>query len=244
MDIINSKIYSILNLTKSIPQREKDYVNNLFRDAPLWLFDCIKIQKYGEDEIFIRENMPADKVFIMISGGVAAVDHRMFGIEYDYERFKPIMIFGSMEILLDIKNYKTTLKTTKECTFLVMKKSKFKEWIEKDINALLMETKAMGLYLLEQGRRERAFLFLGGIDRLVMVFIKSYENDSCNQDYVITSTRQELSDRSGLSVKTINRSVKKLEDEGYISRNGNKIIISNAQYKRMRDYINKIIVID
>ncbi len=244
MDKTQSRICGILNLTKEIPKEKMEYIDKLFQDAPLWLIDCITIQKLGENEVFVRENTPVDKVFIMIDGNVTAVDHRIFGIEYDYVRFKPVSTFGSMEILLDIDTYKTTLKTTSECTFLVLKKNKFKEWIEKDINALLMETKGMGLNLLEQGRRERAFLFLGGMDRLMMVLTKNYEYLEVNGKCVLSMTRQELSDCSGLSIKTINRAVKKLEDEEYISRNGNKIVIDSMQYENMREYINGIIAQD
>lgn len=242
MDITNSKIGTVLELAKSIPEEKKEYMNSLFQEAPLWLMDCMSIQKYEKDEVLIRENDSVDKVFILIEGVVKAVDHRIFGIEYDYMRFTSIQIFGSMEILLDISSYKTTLNTVTPCTFLVMKAERFKEWIEKDINAMQIETKAMGSYLLEQGRRERTFLFLNGIDRLFLVFIRSYEHQRYEHKKCILSyTRQELSDCSGISIKTINRSIKKMEEEGFINRRGNKILISQEQYEQMQEYIKNII---
>lgn len=242
MDITNSKIEVVLEATKTIPEDKKEYMNHLFQDAPFWVLDCLNIQRYKENEVFIRENEPVDKIYILIEGIVKAVDHRIFGIEYDYMRFKPIKLFGSMEILLELDNYKTTLNTVTPCTFLVMKAERFRDWIDKDINAMKMESKSMGSYLLEQGRRERTFLFLNGIDRLYMVFMRNYEHMSYEHKKCILSfTRQELSDCSGISIKTINRSIKKMEEDGLIDRRGNKILISKEQYERMQIYIRNII---
>ena len=242
MDESNNKVGFILNLAKSLPKRESVYLQALLRDAPLWLFDCLNVQKFKEDEALIRENTPVDRVFILIDGIVKAVDHRIFGIEYDYMRFYPVKLFGSMEILLDLSTYKTTLNAVTSCTCLILTKDKFKKWIEKDINALLMETKAMGSYLLEQGLKERAFLFLNGKDRLFMVFIKNYEHQQeANKKCIIGYTRQELSDFSGISIKTINRSIKKMEEDKFICRRGNKILISKEQYEKMKESIKDII---
>lgn len=242
MDDGNNKVGFILDLAKSLPKKDSEYLREILKDAPLWLFDCLNVYKYNKEEVLVREHTAVDKVFILLEGIVRAVDHRIFGIEYDYMRFYPIKIFGSLEILLDLEEYKTTLNTVTQCTFLVLAKDKYKKWIERDLNALLMETKAMGTYLLEQGLKERAFLFLNGKDRLFMVFIKNYENKKETMGKcVLNYTRQELSDFSGLSIKTINRSIKKMEEDQYISRRGNKILISKEQYDKMKSYIKNII---
>ena len=245
MDVTDKRIGTVLEQINSISKGQKEYLSSLFREAPLWLMDCMTIYKCDKDVVFIREGTPVDSVLIMVEGAVKAVDHRIFGIEYDYMRFYAVKMFGSMEMLLDIDQYKTTLKTVTPCIFLVIPGERFIDWIDKDMNALRMETKSMGTYLLEQGRRERSFLFLNGMDRLMMVFMRSYEwqhADNENGGCVVNYTRQELSDNSGLSVKTINRSVKKLVEDGYISRRGNKILISTEQYEAISEYLNKIVI--
>ncbi len=240
MDVTDKKIGTVLEQLNSISLEQKKYLSQLFREAPLWLMDCMTILKCDSDQVFIREGTPVDRVLIMVEGTVKAVDHRIFGIEYDYMRFYAVKMFGSMEMLLDIDMYKTTLKTVTPCIFLEIPSDRFIDWIGKDMNALRMETKSMGSYLLEQGRRERSFLFLNGMDRLMMVFMRSYEWQHDGGCCVVVYTRQELSDNSGLSVKTINRSVKKLTEDGYISRRGNKILISAEQYSAIADYLKKI----
>ena len=47
-------------------------------------------------------------------------------------------------------------------------------------------------------------------------------------------TRKDLSNSTGLCVKTVNRCISQMEDEGYISREGRGIIISEEQYQRIK----------
>ena len=39
----------------------------------------------------------------------------------------------------------------------------------------------------------------------------------------------------------VNRSVKKMEEDGFISRKGHKIMISRAQYEMMKEYLDDIL---
>lgn len=241
----NASVESVRKVTESLSTEKKEYIDRLFMNAPLWLLESMNIRTYEKEVAFIYEDEPVDLVYILLDGTVRAVDHRIFGMEYDFIRFDAVKIFGSMEILLDIELYRTTLSTVTPCTFLVMKKEDFRKWIEKDINALLMETKSMGTYMLEQSRKERIFLFLNGMDRLMILFMEYYDNHKeTSGKAILCQTRQELSDISGMSVKTINRSIKKMEEEEYIGRNGNKIIINKVQYLKMKEYINSIIAED
>ena len=78
-------------------------------------------------------------------------------------------------------------------------------------------------------------------DRLALLLMDMYQKYEKNGVLQISSTRQELSDSSGLCVKTVNRAVKKFEDDGWISRQGNKISIDMEQYEMIRGFISKII---
>ena len=142
---------------------------------------------------------------------------------------------------MDLDTYKTTLQTVTPCTFVKIPRDKFAEWLRTDIRALKQEAKAIGEYLLEQGRSSRAYLFLQGSDRLALLLMDMYQKYEKNGVLQISSTRQELSDSSGLCVKTVNRAVKKFEDDGWISRQGNKISIDMEQYEMIRGFISKII---
>lgn len=53
--------------------------------------------------------------------------------------------------------------------------------------------------------------------------------------------RQELSDFTGLCVKTISRSIKKFKENGLITTQGSYILINYEQYCRMEKMISEIL---
>ena len=146
-----------------------------------------------------------------------------------------------MEIIMGIDTYKTSLHTVTDCIVVKVPKAQFDKWMQTDIQSLRYEAKLMGEYLLEQARNVRAFLFLQGSDRLTMLLINRYEKYADGGVLRLNNDRQELSDFTGLSVKTITRSVKKLKEDGLISRNGNYILVDRKQYESLKESLTEVL---
>jgi len=123
----------------------------------------------------------------------------------------------------------------------VMSRASFDRWIWDDKNALRMEVARIGDYLLEESRNERVILFLQGVDRIIYLLTKNYEADDPKDEYIVGISRQELAERSGFSIKTVNRAVQKLQEDGFIGRKGRRIVISKEQYVQMKDYLTPIV---
>ncbi|MFV0361724.1 MAG: Crp/Fnr family transcriptional regulator [Suipraeoptans sp.] len=238
----NERMQEILNRIDTLPEDHRAYMNRMFQNAPLSVFESMELKRIKPNSVFVREAKKADNVFILIEGQVQAVEHRIMGNEYNYMQFKAIKVFGAMEILLGFNNFKTTLMTVGECTFLVMKRQQYKQWIENDNNALLMETYSMGRYLLEQARKERLFLFLYGRDRLFLVFSQEYENyHDIDGNCKLSRSHQDLAESSGLSVRTINRALQSMRNEGYIKYHRGEIRISKSQYAKIVGYLEQFV---
>lgn len=234
----------VMTLISSLSSDKKEYMNHYLRNAPRWFLESMQVVQKEKNNVFIEEGTRVDQVHLLIDGIVRAIDYRIFGIEYDYMWFYAIKAFGAMEILLKMDEYKTTLMTVTPCTFLVVPRNKFETWMFNDMNALHMELEDMGTSLLEQARKERVFLFLQGMDRLIYLFTQIYERSKKDGDVLVSRTRKELSERSGLSIKTINRSITKMVQNGYITREGNKIRITHDQYLAMKAYLSPTVEAD
>ena len=228
-DVINEIMY------------KSEYLNNYLRNAPYWLIESLCVVKKPKDKLIVEENAKADTIYILVDGTVRAVDYRIKGVAYDYMWFYAVEVFGSMELFFNIPKYMTTLKTVTDCTFLVLSREQYRRWIWDDKNALQLEVSSMGKYLLEQNRVGRVFLFLQGMDRILYMFVLEYESYKNRKSMVINASRQEIAERSGLSIKTVNRAVKKMEENGFISRNGRKILISSEQYFKIKSYLDSIV---
>lgn len=73
-----------------------------------------------------------------------------------------------------------------------------------------------------------------------MLLINRYEKYAEQGVLRIRNDRQELSDFTGLSVKTITRSVKKLREEGLISKEGSNIVIGKEQYASLKENLMEV----
>ena len=193
---------------------------------------------------FIREGSRVDSIYFIIDGLIKATDYRVYGITFDFILFTKVYAYGGMEVIMGMDKYQTSIQTVTDCIVLKIPRSKFARWMESDLVALRHEAKLMGEYLLEQSRSVRAFLFLQGSDRLVMLLTNRYKKFAVNGLLRIKSERQELSDYTGISVKTITRAVKKLEEEGMVTKQGKYLLVNENQYKQMKEVLAKILVED
>ncbi len=234
-------INRIMEVQKNLPKEQSEYLNQFLSNAPRWVLESTQVVTKKKNTVFVEENTPADQVYILVDGTVRAIDYRIRGVAYDYMWFHAIKVFGSMEIFFRMPSYMTTLMTVTNCTMLVMSRTHFDRWIWDDKNALRMEVAKMGDYLLEESRNDRVILFLQGMDRILYLLTKNYEQENPKSTFVIDVSRQELAERSGFSIKTVNRSVKKLEEDGFIGRNGRRIVITREQYQKMKKYLEPIV---
>lgn len=234
-------LYQALPFLKTIDSERREQIEEYFNSAPVWLMESFQIINMDRGVTFIRENTPVDMIYIIGEGMIKALDYRIYGIQYEYMRFSGLYAMGGMEIVMDLDQYRTTLQTVTPCTMIAIPKAKYAKWLATDIRALKQEARAIGEYLLEEGRRGRALLFMQGADRLCMLFADKYEDAGLQDELQLTETRQRIAEESGLCVKTVNRSVKKLEEDGLIKRVGNRILITREQYHSMKDVVGQII---
>lgn len=234
----------VLPFLKRIDKERREQFYVYFKNAPVWLFDSISIEEMEKGRTFIREGSPVDVICFIGDGLIKATDYRIYGIKFDFILFTKVYAYGGMEVIMGLDKYQTSLQTVTDCTVLKIPKAQFAKWMKTDIAALRYESKLMGEYLLEQARSTRAFLFLQGADRLVMLFINRYRKFATDGVLKLDNDRQELSDYTGLSVKTITRSVKKLEEDGVLTKRGNQILINKMQYEQMKENLSQIFLED
>ncbi len=240
----NNYLEKALPFLKHIDTGRREQFQAYFRNAPLWVLENFTIETIKKGTAFIREGEPVEHVYFIGDGIIKATDYRIYGISFDFMLFTKVYAYGGMEIIMDIEKFRTSLQTVTDCIVVKMPKAQFSKWMETDIQSLRHESKLMGEYLLEQARNVRAFLFLQGSDRLAMLLINRYEKYAQSGTMRLKNDRQELSDFTGLSEKTITRSVKKLKEDGLISREGNDIVISKEQYARLKENLTEVLFDD
>ena len=238
-------LFHVAPFLKSVDKDRRVQFEHYFATAPLWLLESIIIEDMAAGTIFIREGEPADTIYFIGSGTVKATDYRVFGIAYDFMVImNKVYAYGGMEVLMDLDNYRTTLQAVTKCTAIKIPRAKFQQWLATDILALKNEAMLVAEYLHEEARNSRAFLFLQGSDRLALLLINRYEKYAQNGVYRLKGNRKELSDSTGLCLKTINRSIKKFCDAEMVTQDGRDLIINQEQYSMLRNVVTTILAED
>lgn len=242
---MNKKTASqIKDILLRIPDKQEAYFRNYFSNAPDAVLNAIRIEKICQDHLLTEENEPIEKIYVLMEGVIKAIDYRVKGSAYEYARFEPVTVIGSMECVFSIPVHMTTLVTSTPCTLFSIPRPVYENWIWEDTNALRAEAQSMRSYLVERTRESRVMILLNGAERLIYVLVKECKKAGQLQEYNLPINRQDLADKCGFSVKTVNRSLKKLEEEGMLSKNGHKIRISQSQYVAMKEYLDLVSGLD
>lgn len=173
-----------------------------------------------------------------IFGIVASGEHRVINLFEDgnifmIEKNEPIDFIGEVTILAGMKETSVTIETITESIIMYISRADFEDWIKKDIHFLYLVSQKVALKLYRSSSNRGAKLFYPPHFLLLDYLIKyAQENNiSKNKYLVIKKTRQELFEETGITVKTINRTVSKLKEDQVISIAKGKISMTYDQYK-------------
>ena len=230
----------IEGILEQMPEEQREQFRRYFQNAPAAVWSSINIEKRGPDKVLVEENERITKVYVLLNGTVRALDYRVKGSVYEFARFEPVVMLGSMECFFGIPRYMTTLLTVTSCTLLSMPRQVYEEWLWQDPCALRAEAESMRTYLLDRARDNRVMLLLNGMERLLYLLVRICRSMPEAPAYLLHVNRQELAEQTGTSVKTVNRSIKKLEEDGFLQRQGHKVKITQNQYRSMAEYLEII----
>ena len=226
-----------IRLIQKLERQHRVYLETYFAGAPFWLMDAFQVVHMPKNRTFITEGEPAEDIYILLKGTVVAEEHRVKDMTYGFIRFFPIEVFGVMELMLEMEEYRTTLVTTTESVFLFFFRKLFGKWFEHDFCAYRMECKKVGRYLLEQARKERLYVLLQGVERIYLVLYKMYQSYAGNGKCSLYMSRKDFTETAGVSERTVTRTLKSLEEKGCITRDGWKIRIDEQQYGMIRELL-------
>lgn len=235
------QLYEVLTFMKELDKIKREEIEQYFSSAPEWLKDSLQTLRLDKNVTFVRENESIEYIYVLGNGTIKATDYRILGITYDFMKLQGIYAMGGMEVIMDLNRYRTTLVTVTPCIMIRIPRIQFEKWLKIDMIALKREAKAACEYLVDEARQSRAFLFLQGADRLCMLFLSMYQKKVKEDRVEIRITRKELAEQLGISIKTVNRAMKKFQEVGLITRNGHGIVIHKAQYEKMKEMVTDVV---
>ena len=207
--------HKILKELSKVPEINIQYFEQLFQVNAYSLLDSCKVVTISEDTKFVSSHDKIDTIWILLAGKVKALEEYSTGDVYVFQKFCAPEVFGEMEALSDICNYRASLITASECTFINVPVTIYLKFLKSNSEYLYRRTQDTLKRVLDDEREKRRYFKLNGIDRINLYFIQHFKLNMIDEVCVIKSTRQEIADEIGFSIKTVNRAIKKLKAKNY-----------------------------
>lgn len=216
----------------------RKYLNDFFENCPEELVRVMQYVKIPRGTAILQAGMDCKYVWGIINGEISVTDIQMLGNVYSFAESSGfnIVIIGDYEPFAGLTEFQNTIYAVSDCDLFQIPTAGYMRWMRQDSRALFMRAQIFAQTLAQEISNERKYLLLNGRDRLVLYLIRSYGKWEGKGEYVLQKTQSQLAQRIGMNVRTVQRSIRKLEADGLISCKGSRLCISKEQYERLKDY--------
>lgn len=231
-------MFSLSNILPLVADKDKDMLVNLFKNAPPYITERSVIKNLMPGQTLLYADHKADEIFFHITGRLAGADTFNTGVIYNFIELHPVNIIGEFEAFSGISNYLISIRAITKATLIDINANDFLMWMQTDIAALNIICRMLALKLSKELKTNREYLFLNSYDRLLL-YIYEYARESNQNAPVITIRKKhsEIADEIGFCVKTINRTIARLEEDGLITFGRNNIKLTYEQFLTLKSNI-------
>lgn len=212
-------------------------VEPYIRDMPDDIRMRCTIRTFPPGYIIHQKQFQLDCFGIVCSGNHRCINEFENGNIFMIEKNEPIDFIGEVTILAGMEETSVTIQTLTACTVLMISRKDFERWIEQDIRFLRLVAQKVAYKLYRSSYNRGARLFYPP-SFLMLDYLLKYGHE-CGikegRSMTVKKTRQELCEELGMTVKTINRTIARLKEDGLVSICKGKMVVDYEQYERGRE---------
>jgi len=188
--------------------------------------------KKGETMIYKGEK--TDAAYYVITGKLYVQSDFLDGSVYQFSYLGKGAIIADVDILSGANVNAATLIAAEDVMALRLPLNLFIEEMKTNIDFLWYVSTGMARKFYVSSYERGMNLFKEGIDKVLLYLIREYELDEEERNTVkITKTRTIMANEIGISIKTLNRSIEKLETDGLVNLVKGKVTISEKQFEAL-----------
>lgn len=191
-------------------------------------------------ETIVHKGQRADHVFLLTRGSTRVSNEFASGQRYTFASLSVPDLIGDLEVLAGQSLYSASNEAVSTCEVLAMSAETFFQWMRYDSEFALVVAQMLAAKMYPTSNEAGRVKFLPSLERLHSYLIKrlgTIETDL----FILHTSRQQIADDIGTSVKTVNRGVAKLKEAGLISLLHGKITINKEQQQALHDAFPEIV---
>lgn len=227
-------------ISRKLSNEQLDFLNRFFRDCPEDFASNLICRTYPKNHTMMNAGDSCSHVYLLLSGRLQAVEESVADDPYNFMEISAIDIVGDYELFQQLSSRIITLTTMESSTCLAIPSIAYFSWIRHDANALFMRIQKLICQTSSQARFDRQNFFLDNQTRLIYFFFtESTRKSGQEPPFQITYTRLQISQKLGCSIRTVNRNILMLKNEGLITLSHGKILITQQQYSDLQEYLRR-----
>lgn len=200
------------------------------------------LRTFAPHTVIHQKDEPLDSFGIVCRGAIRAVNEFENGNIYMVEKSDAVCFVGEVALLAGEEKSSVTIQTLTECRVLFLPRADFEAWIAADPSflRLLCQSVAQKLYHSTYSKGERQYHSTRYL--LLKYLLEQVEELGPGHPWParIAKTRRQMSEEVGLVVKTLDRLIAALREEGVVSVQRGKVCLTQEQHRlagaRAREY--------
>ncbi len=229
----------LFQLFEKLNREDEELLKQMFQGIPEEVVQGFSVKSLEKNEALLRVGEASDTAYVILEGHADCEDVQFLGAAYKFKEYHAGEIIGDFEILGGIDCYRASIYAADSCTVLVMPAASYLHWLQTDVNALFIRTRTVMRLMTDEAFFERKYLFLSCHDRLLSYLFSSYKEEPGEEYYTVKNTQAETADRVGVNVRTLQRTIRSLEEEDFLTVIRGKMCVSREQYSRISEVMKE-----
>ncbi len=198
---------------------------------PAWLISESRLVRIARGELLLRSGDGLKYVYIVHSGKIMIFSTGENGQESKVVMVPEGGIVGEMEAIAGVERIVYSARAFEASELVRIPMESFLRWVCGDASACWGLTRVMAEKLCAASLQSSQYTSSNAMQRLVSQLRQIGAGR-------VSYTRQELAEACCMSLRTVNRCVKRLHEEGLISLSRGKIEIDQSQIEALEEWTN------
>jgi CRP/FNR family cyclic AMP-dependent transcriptional regulator len=207
-------------------------IERILVKMPLSTRSKCTVKKFPVQSGIVRKSFDCKYVYILLKGEVKVINEFDNGTTYTIASMVPINFIGELEALSSQPVYAVTVQTVTDCVTLRIPIQDFIKWLECDAVMLMMIAKVLAKKMYPTSYENGSLINRSSLSKLQSYLAEYYQKNAVHRDQSlpVKKNRQFIADEIGISIKSVNRGLEKMKEQGLVSIEKGKIHISKEQY--------------
>ncbi len=207
----------------------KEFMKTIGDDA----FRSGHFKRFKKHEFLAHKGNSIYRCFFILDGELSVYNEFDNGKIYNIEQIRAGMIVGEMEIVAKIDVFSATVVANTDVLVYSFTKESYHEWMNQSSEFIAQANIRLASMLCQISTTHGENIVYSSREVLARLLIRMYGTQP-KATLILNDTRKDLSEKTGLSIRSINRVIRWFLDQNYLEISKGKILLNPKYIERLK----------